>query len=410
MSRYVLSLLGFVVLLRADFEPARWRYLRALAVGQPEQVCVLTLDRAIYAGSQTDLADLRVVRNGREIPYVTETLAGSVQQSESGPEILDRTVVPGAGLQLTMDLGRSARHNRLRISTGQTNFRTRVRIETSNDGREWAIARNDGYVFDFSQAGRSIAVLAVEYPLSTRRYLRATFFGWMRTDSVTDAWLLHYVERRAVWQTIAEVPPERTEDHQASLLVLDLKAAGLPQERLRLETGGPPFHRACEIESSPDRKNWRSVAQGVLYRFPEDESSTIQFPRQHDRYLRLRIFNGDDQPVPVGRVVVEAVERRLKFLPEAAGDYALYYGNPQAKPPVYDLGTILARRAPAPEILVAAGAEQPNPRYQPSPLPLKPWSERHPQVLYGTLAVAILAMGWVTIKFLMSLRQTEPRA
>ena len=69
MRRCVLSLLGLAVLLRADFNAARWQFLRVMAVGQAQQVCTLTLDRTIYVGARTDLADLRLVRNGQEIPY-----------------------------------------------------------------------------------------------------------------------------------------------------------------------------------------------------------------------------------------------------------------------------------------------------------------------------------------------------
>jgi hypothetical protein len=98
------------------------------------------------------------------------------------------------------------------------------------------------------------------------------------------------------------------------------------------------------------------------------------------------------------------MERRLKFLPATTGEYALYYGNPDAKRPAYDLGTILQRTAPTPEFVLAAGAEQTNPAYHPPPPPLKPWSDRHPAVLYGALGASILAMGYVTIRFLMAVK------
>jgi hypothetical protein len=405
MRNAVLSLLCFSAALWAGFNPARWEFRRPLAAVQPDEACSLTLDRTVYERARTDLADLRVARDGQEIPYVVETLAGSVEQTEMRPAILDRTVAPGAGLELTLDLGRAARHNRLRIATGQKNFRIRVRIETSADGQRWSLARAGGYVFDFTQGGRSISVLTVEYPLSTRRYVRATFFGWMRTDAVTDAWLIDYEERPAEWQTIAIARPARSEDGRSSLLVLDLGVAGLPHSRLRLLTGAPLFHRACEIESSADRKDWRHIGSGVVYRFPEDESTTLRFPEQWDRYMRVRIFNGDDRPVPVQRAVVETIVRRVEFLAGAAGKYELYWGNPEAKAPSYDLGEILARRAPAAPVLLTAGPAERNPAYRPPRAPAKPWSDRHPAILYTVLGAAILAMGYVTVRFLLKVKR-----
>jgi hypothetical protein len=405
MRRAVLSLLCFGALLRAESKPARWQFRREMTVLQAQQNCVVPLDRTVYEDARSDLADLRVVRDGQEIPYVIETLTGSLEQAELRPEILDRSVVPGAGLELTLDLGRAAKHNRLRIATSLENFRTRVRIETSADGRHWAVARDKSYVFDFTQNGRSISVLTVDYPLSTRRYVRATFFGWMRTDAVREAWLTDYRERSAVWQAVAVAQPVEVQDERSSLVVLDLGAAGVPHSRLRLEIDAPMFQRACEIDSSNDRKAWAYVGAGVVFRVPDEESTVLQFPEQWDRYVRLRIFNGDDRPLPVKRAVFETIERRVEFLAGPAGGYSLYYGNPGARAPAYDLAAILARRAPEPAIMLTAGPAQRNPAYVPPPVPEKPWSDRYPAVLYTVLAAAILGMGYVTVRFLMKVKQ-----
>ena len=407
MMKTVLSLLCVAAVARANFDPAHWPFLRMATVSQPQQVSILPLDRTVYEGARADLADLRVVRDGREVPYVLETVAGAVEETALRAQILDRSVVPGVGLELTLDLGRAARHDRLRIATALTNFRVKVRIETSADRRQWALARADCYVFDFTERGRSISVLTVDYPLSTRRFVRATFFGWMRTDAVAGAWLTDYQERAAAWQTVAVARPARVEDRETSLLVFDLGAERLPHSRLLLETDAPLFHRASEIESSADRKEWRYIGSGVVYRFPDEESLTLDFPEQWDRYLRLRIFNGDDRPVSVGRALFETIERRVKWVPAEAGEYALYYGNPDARPPSYDLGAILARRVQAPEIVLAAGPERRNRAYQPPTLPEKPWSDRYPAVLYTVLGAAIVSMGYVAARFLLKVKQSR---
>ncbi len=399
-TKTVLSLFCFAALAWADFDAAHWQFLRPLTANQPDQVSVLPLDRTVYEHAQADLSDLRIVRDGREVSYVIEKLTGAAQQTEMQPEILDRSVVPGGGLELTLDMGRTARHNRLRIATGETNFRIKVRIETSTDAKRWALARGDGYVFDFTQGGRSISVLTVEYPTSTRRYVRAAFLGWTKIDAVTGAWLTDYQEHPAVWQTVAVARPARVEERQASLVTFDLGAEGLPHSRLRLETGATLFHRACEIESSSDRKEWSYIGSGVVYRFPDEGSLSLEFPEQSSRYVRLRIYNGDDRPVPLEQAFFDTVERRVKFLPAAAGEYALYYGNPEARTPSYDLGAILARRALGAEVTLEAGAERVNAAYRPPPPQQKPWSDRHPAVLYTVLGAAILVMGYVTVRFL----------
>lgn len=404
MTKALLSFLAFAVLLRADFNPSRWEFRRALGALEAHRGYVVVLDRTVYEGAQQDLSDLRVTQDGQEVPYVLETQACLLEQTELRPEILDRVVVPGIGLQLTLDLRRPAKHNRLRIATAQTNFRTKVRIETSADGRTWAVARFGGYVFDFSQGDTRVSVLAVDYPLSTRCYVRATFMGWMRTDAVRDAWLTNRQEVSATWQIVAVAKPVRVEDRGTSRIVLDL-GASMPHSRLRIATDTPLFQRACQIESSSNRKDWTYIARGLVYRFPDEESLALDFPEQHDRYVRLTVLNGDDRPVAIQRVSFETLERRVRFLAQSPGEYALHYGNRDASRPSYDLAAILARRASASEVLLAAGPQQTNPVYQPS-VARKPWSERHPSVLYVVLAGAILGMGYITVRFFLGVRKT----
>jgi len=48
-----------------------------------------------------------------------------------------------------------------------------------------------------------------------------------------------------------------------------------------------------------------------------------------------------------------------------------------------------------------------NPGYRPPPARVLPWSERHPQLLYATLAVAVLVMGYVTVRFLMKVTRAQ---
>jgi hypothetical protein len=324
--------------------------------------------------------------------------------------VLNKSVVPDTGVQITLDLEKCEdlkRHSRIAFSTAETNFRQKVRIETSDDNRFWLIAREDGYIFDFTQGDHKLSVLTVDYPVSTRRYVRATIFGWTNTDAMTSAWSSFRVERAAERYILDAITPERSEDPEtrSSLLKLDLGQAGLPHSQVRLEAGHSDFHRAVELESSDDAKTWRVVTRGTIFQVPGEQSLAISYPERHDRYLRLRIFNGDNRPAPVLRVYVETLKRVFKFLPPSAGDVWLYYGNPEARPPVYDLAAILSRQAPAQETSPIVGEWMINPDYRTPPGQEKPWSERHPALLYGVLGLAVVGMGLVTVRFLLKVRE-----
>ena len=407
MKTLLLNLLLFPPL-AAGLDTTRWQYQAPIQFSQRSKgIASARFTRDIYVHSRPDLADLRVVRGGEEVPYLIEARRGATENSEFEPVVLDRSVVPARGLQLTLDLGAHPKHTRVRITTGETNFRQKVRIETSNDNRAWALVRSDGYIFDFSQGDRHVAVLSVDYPTSTMRYVRVTISGWTKTDAARQVWSAYHRERPAEREIMDTITPQRSEDRdtKASILLLDLKQAGVSYDRIRLETGGVPFYRAAELETGTDSKTWHFAASGTIYQTAIESSPALAFGERHDRYLRLRIFNGDDRPIPVKNVMVESTVRLLKFaLESGAENILLLTGNPDAKAPSYDFAAVVAREAPQPEVTATMLASSTNPDYRTPPPPVKPWSERYPQLLYATLALAIVGMGYVTIRFLLKVK------
>jgi uncharacterized protein DUF3999 len=301
-----------------------------------------------------------------------------------------------------VDVGASHRHNGIRLSTPRTNFRQRVGIATSDDGHRWTRVRDDGYIFDFSADDRQVSVLYVGYPVSSRRYVRVTVYGWSDPKAVTDCWVTIEEHESPVRDTMASLKPEPRQDAktQSTIYTWDLDVAGIPYDQLALDIDTPEFQRAAAVETSTDSQGWSAVGQGVLSKFAQEQSLKLDFSESHQRYLRLRIYNRDDKPLAVKSATLSVIRTRVKFKPAGGGAGWLYYGNAEARAPSYDLRNLLAREAPAPETTIAAGPEEPNPPYRDKPPPAKPWSERHPEVLYITLAFAVLEMGIVTIRFL----------
>ncbi len=394
----------------ADFDATRWQYRCRIYVDQPDRMQVLVLNRGIYERSRPDLGDLRVTRNGREVPYLLEALPEKDESREAPAKVIDRAVLSGTGLQVTLDAGeRKVRHSQVRLVTGEKNFRQLVRLEASDDARNWFTVRENGYIFDFSEGGRRAQVLDVDYPVSTRRYLRATIYGWQRTDAVEEARLWLHERQEAVRDVVAAPPPSRREDPQtkSTLLELDLGTSGVPHDLVRLESDSRSFHRAVDVEYSDDGRDWRLLRHTVIYQIPGERSLHISFPERTERYLRLRIANGDDEPIAVTRVQIEVTRRQVKIPPYSlGGDYFLYFGNPAARPPVYDLSAVLSRQEPLPEASPDLRPWQRNPSYQPPP-DQRPWTERHRALFYAVLLLSVAGMLLLTVYFLRKLKAEE---
>lgn len=387
------------VLASAAFAPSAWRFRQQIPAGSESTISVVPLSAAVYRAARADLADLRVVHDGREVPYILDRLSAREEDREIPAEIVDKSISGGA-LQLTLAARHGDRHNRVRIATPRTNFRQPVTVETSDDNRTWSMVRDDAELFDFTEKGHTASLLSVDYPASTRPYVRLTIAGWRDLDAVSRAWL-HFTQKTpAVRITLADLSPKIAQDAgtQSTLLTLDPGAA-LPCSRLEFEIATPRFSRAVKVESSPDGKAWSLVVGGVLTRMENGSPAALEFPELHERYLRIRVFNRDDQPLDIQRVRMLADERLVKFESAGGGNWWLYYGNPEAKAPEYDLAAVLPHDTAA-AVVLKAGSEQTNPDYRPPPPVERPWTERHPIILYVTLGLAVVVLGAVTIRFL----------
>ncbi len=400
-----------MIAMAAPLDLSQWRYRKRIALTPGDGLAVVKLDREVYIGSRAEAADLRVVRDGQEVPFVLRTAAAPDSLDLVEQPLLDRSVV-AEGLQFVVHLKRPGRHNSIFINTDEKNFRQRVRIETSQDGVKWAVARNDGAIFNFSQDGREFSSTVVEYPVSTRPYLRVTVFGWTKTSMATSASVNQHEQQPVAYEVFAALTPQVWEDAptKSTVVAIDQGVTGLPISRIRIETSAPQFQRAVMVETSDDGKSWRQLKQDVIARLPGaefTEESLVVHSWGARRYLRLHIYNRDDQPLPIGRIQLEGIVDQLRFLAPAPGAYWLYYGNASATAlPEYDLNAVLDRRSLV-ETSWPMRPSEVNPAYRPPPVPKKPWSEQHPAILYTVLGGAVLALGIATFRFAARLRPSS---
>jgi hypothetical protein len=410
MNRASKFLLIFgVIASAAPLDLSAWKYRKRIPLTPGDALTVVKLDREVYIRSSNSVADLVVIRDGQEVPFILTTREAQAAPDRGPERLLDESVVLDAGLQFMIHLKPPTEHNSILLQTDEKNFRRRVRIETSQDGVRWAIARDDGAIFNFSQDGREFSSTIVEYPVSTRPFIRVTIFGWTKKGSVTAAMVERMGTQPAVYETFSTLVPQVWEDPvtKSTVATVDQGVTGLPVSRIRLETSSPQFQRAVMIESSDDGKQWQFLSQDVIARLPgpdfKEESLEMRASGAR-RYLRLRIYNRDDQPLQIGRLTLEGLVSELRLLAPAEGPYWLYYGNPAAaRLPEYDLSAVLSRRSFR-EVSATLSAAEPNPAYHPPPAPRKPWSEEHPAILYTVLGGAVLALGIATLRFMARLR------
>jgi hypothetical protein len=362
------------------------------------------LDRDVLDQARSDQADLRLYDSaGREIPYVLRVRHAVEAVNEVACREFNRAVEGGAAA-VSCDLGpQPQEHNEVEIETSGTNFRRLADVQGSSDGIAWSTLASQAILFRFAAAGRSVEQSAVTYPVSRYRYLRVRVNRDPQVDSAAPEIGALRVRRSVhVQGEMAPFPAEgegrdadRMDGRPASVWRIDL-GGRIPIERLVLTTSDTAFSRPFQLEVVDDPAAPVVIASGEVMRSASDTGSQlpIAFGEHIGRRLKLTVVDDRNPPLSITGFTAMSAARQVIFekASAAAGPVRLYYGNPKALAPRYDLGVRIPANSDA--VHVTLGAQRANPVYRPEP---KPFSERAPWLIYVVLAAASLALAAILL-------------
>jgi hypothetical protein len=110
----------------------------------------------------------------------------------------------------------------------------------------------------------------------------------------------------------------------------------------------------------------------------------------------VEVENGDDRPLPIAAVRLEMRQRKLCFDAPAGPGLTLFYGDPGLAAPVYDYARLFAAANKA--LVADLGPEMLNAGFKPPPEEVRPFSERHPEVLWIALIGVVCVLGVVALR------------
>jgi hypothetical protein len=424
-----------------ETDTSKWSHRATVSVeGLAETgLAEFVLPPDVHDVARTDFADLRVLgAAGREVAYVLRRPEGTTRKHALAVRLYNRTLLPGSR-SATVDFGEKALKNRIEITVQGTDFRREVLIEGSDDGTRWQVVRSGAFLFKVERGPASSGYdkKVVAFPENDFRYLRITVkHDPGDTDvgiSGVKAWRHVHTPPETVSVDVAgrqvvEKPKER-----ATEIVLDLAWRDLPLHEMTLDFTDANFFRRVTLSgrNAMDRivrtsmedgsvlekrieTPWRSLASGAVYRYSSggnvDESLTVSLGGAGCRYIRIRIENRDDAPLIFSGAKVSRLVQYVAFQPKRGEKYALFFGNPAARMPGYDLARF-ARRLRE-EGMTATGVSdvRENPGRDREER-VVPWSEKHKWLLWVAIAGigAVLAlMVWRQAKLAGSAVEEAP--
>ncbi|HTQ50614.1 MAG TPA: DUF3999 family protein [Candidatus Acidoferrales bacterium] len=327
---------------------------------------VETLDAARPA-----LEDLRLYDDaGTEVPYVltrplpSPKIIRSAKSFQVSLNAIDTVLVLETGLVQPLDA--------VTLETPAMNFIKAVRVESSNDGKNWRSLAQGRPIF---RQPYGAANLRISFPSVAATWLRLTVDDQRSQPVPFTGALVHAATgETAAVETIPVTITERDENPGETRLALDLGAANLDVASLQIEAAEPLFTRPVSIavpQISEDAIREQIIGQGVIYRIaiegqPASESLSVPLETLvRSRELILFIKNGDSPPLFLKSMRAERRPVYLVFLARQSGTYHLLTGNARCAAPRYDLAALGINLKSVPVVAIQIPPPSDNPDFQP---------------------------------------------
>jgi len=391
----------------ADLPPAwrSWHYSRSLASPHPDIFNYVIIDRDAFAHSENRLADLRIIDDlGNEQPYeLRNRLAPPPQLVSISWALRENSFVRGEFTQVVVDLGPLANfHSSLRVLTPESDFINWVEVAASDDAHLWRIVKPRAPISRFRRENLE-GSQTIRYSENNARYLRLRIQEASEQFPVTsvEVFASQGVEKDepSPAPLIALLLPDSTSAPSQTQWTIDLQSAAIPVAELNFETDQREFYRAVRILTSADSNQWQPAGGGEIYRYSvagrtEESLRVSSYDQGGSRFWRIEILNGNDVPLSSVRMSLSMSRRIALFRPREGRSYRLIYGNSRAAAPQYDFARTL-RIQPNEVILgLSLGPEEPTANYADP----RPFTERHPSLLWIALGLAIVLLGYAALR------------
>ena len=371
----------------AALEASGFRWVRTLDA--PAGLSSFEPDGPMYEHAAVGFSDLRVLdARGRQVPWRPRVVRGDAHLRAA--QVLNAGRQSGAAVAL-LDFGpERVVRERIQLDVPVEPFVGRAEVDGSDDRRTFTRLSSTA-IYDVRGATRAVST-AVVFPPSDFRFYRIRATGVRGIRGATAEAVA------AAGAPVTRRPAEIStrEEGRRTVVEADLGFRRLPVHELRFASSTPAFDRPVNVYGSMDGKAFFVAGGGRLYRFGAAGETTLPLESRY-RYLRIRIGNGDDEPLRDLRVTLRAYRDYILLAPGFAPPYRVLYGGPAVRPQ-YDFAQQPEVRG-TPE-LVVLGPEHRNEAFEP-PADTRPFSERHPVVIQLALALAaaaLLAAGFFALR------------
>jgi hypothetical protein len=375
--------------------------VREVQVAHPDRQSFFIVDTEIWTHSLADLGDLRLYDGETPVQYFISEQRAGVSSEEVDAKVLNLGSVAGY-TEFDLDAQGLASYDRVHLRLDAKDFVVTASVAGSNTpGHESSTELTPSTLYDFTseQLGSSSVL---KLPSSSFRYLHVKLSKGILPQQVKGAAIYKLREQQAAWTKVGGCAAPQ-EKQRTTVIECDLPQR-VPVDRIRFDVapGQVNFRRTVSV----DNMSGAQQASGEITRVRVNHAGTLVTSEElavevtgGGGRLTLVVDNGDNPPLSIVGAQPLATERRVYFDPQGKTSLKLYYGDEKLSAPVYDYARFFHLDTSPAEAQLAPGV--PNPRHTGRPDD-RPWSDRHPGILWAAMISAVIVLAWLALRGLRS--------
>ena len=403
----------------ASFSVNDWKYIRNVTILDSNNFAKIILP--FDSGNlDTSLSDIRIVNQDNvETPYMISRNS-SVSVGTHEGVILNKSTVQNS-TQFMVDTGDNRIHTSVLLSTATPNFKRQVKIYSSDKlipitSSDWAEVINNGYIFKFTDSvtGFTSGKDTVEYPANTSRYLKVVIGSGSEGPILVNQAILSgaITTDKVSYNSDFPVSVYNDSSRHTTEVVGDLGSNSYTTNAMTINSADINYSRRVIVESSNDNKTWVIVGEGSISNIKtplfSGSSNRVAYSNQKMRYIRMSIINNDNQPLSImDHTNLEGPAVSIIFKTRTGAKHTLYYGNPRANLPTYDISQISSYIEENNIPIATIGGETLNTNYIEPLGPKVPYTESHKDLLNITLVLLVVIIGLGLIWYLKKYMKKE---
>jgi hypothetical protein len=350
----------------------------------------------VYA--KTSIADLRVMTDRKdEVAWQIVSRRPEKQQEEIPHQMqnLSLTEKGDTWLELLVDK-QGARINAVEIITPHTDFSRQVQVFGSADGKNWNTLRKDGVIFDFTIREKLRHTL-IAFPQASFRHIALKINNSDAQQlTISGVKVLRQSVSQGQTYTISGTAEksELNTSRQENSIIVRMNTV-FPLDQLMITTTERNFQRSVEVQIKRETGDWERWAQGTIFNFDtatmHESQLSIDMPEIATREFRLVFKNYDSPPLSVTNVTGKGYRRLLVFKQQSDQKLYLFWGNPLAQQPQFDLAEIIVKQNLDELPIAYLGQARANAKFAGNNARL-PFTERYKYFLYVLVILGIAGL------------------